>query len=1026
MIFVQKKFDNKYEDRDDNAENVPMSRKDLNNSDSNVSDALQRISLIKTPSKVKSSIPVLTPGFNTSKQLKGLQNNDSARNSTSKSVTLSPPANDIDPSPTASTKIKRLQPPQSNSVGHTDLKTSRIPVSASKQRRVKKGNVTVSFASHKDAVILDTRPPLTPHASTQKSDKRISQAGTTPYRQENIQIYEDSSGQKLPESETRLQGSVGTEKNNLETRLDEQFTKSSSPAVEKSEMHLSSLGRGDSQLFNDMEKAQTDISPTTELNKLLTQLNSEALTPHSNTKSDNAAVVLPTTGETNQNPIDDALTYPSSTMSTIEALLIGQQNSSSARCQRSPDSDIDRLTRNSTQKESPIFAFAKQLESSLTADVKPVNLCSETPNSGAVEKTVEHCHSNLSIAKSCAGSIGEVKVSRRSDRSPAPQPSHTTPPRMSTSDRRVIDKTRDQSQNATPSSSRELNSNISAQDGYGCRIGSPQMQIGLKNQMKVLGHRRPIQPVDSKKRFPDDGSDGDKILHQSFRASFDNEQRNFNLKVYGVYDYEKENDEKLDLHSSPHRSGIGVDVVGNSNYISDDAMPTVQHSYGCEGLSLRCPGLRRHQVPHTFAPNPVEEVPFLMSSCEFNNQGANSSDAKVTGDDVNKSCKIEQYKYDKEKNFDEVSVKPVKTYLEVSSEDVVCYDDSSVSSGPIDFALSDLLGTPHVCPPMQKREDGASKIKEKSANLGDLEALRIPINQNGSSDDDESGIDDQSSHINDLDISKGSNFLVAHDSTFSDIEADVVACDRSNSTHPTEEFKEEYSDISMDCSALTFDQPMNKTPLPVPHKRRRKSSRKRSSKENALVQMSKTKLAQKGEVCPAADIKEVTMQGYVNKTTCASLTFGNKKQKSMKLSAVAILVRVDDIHDGSIIPKKIKSAGDEDKSRSCSPLKNEQEEAFSLAPNTSVIVQPGEEMKIRISFKPSRVAIYSGVIKIKCGSKVCLPMASIASLHWLFLTLFFSVQQIELCGTASWRSCTRRLSSWGERKHGLGKGLVFT
>jgi hypothetical protein len=190
-------------------------------------------------------------------------------------------------------------------------------------------------------------------------------------------------------------------------------------------------------------------------------------------------------------------------------------------------------------------------------------------------------------------------------------------------------------------------------------------------------------------------------------------------------------------------------------------------------------------------------------------------------------------------------------------------------------------------------------------------------------------------------------------------------------------FREEYSDISLDCSAITFDPP----PAPEPkflREKKRKKSKRNKSKEQKLVHLSKTKQFQsRAGTAASADIKEVTMQGSLNKATSASLTFENKKNTPMQLSAAVILVRVDEVEvrgdDLASAPRRIRAKGSgvgEAKSCSSSPSKSEKDSAFCLSPTTSTLVAPGEELKLRITFKPSRVALYSGVIKIKCGQKV--------------------------------------------------------
>jgi hypothetical protein len=602
-----------------------------------------------------------------------------------------------------------------------------------------------------------------------------------------------------------------------------------------------------------------------------------------------------------------------------------------------------------------------------------------------------------------SGAIGENSCRRRSDDSPAPQPSGTSPPRVSPASSLNPYQHHDDTQ-------LQNDSGVSGNDRgvMNRRIGSPGMQK-CPGRASALGVRH---------------SKTENSIHEGKITNF-----TVDRDVYRMYDFENEEEQSVEagdqLHSSPHRSGLGSEMKGNQDYVSKGMPKGVELSEpNFEGVSLHCPGLRRRDIQQQPSIEyPVEAVPFLMSENIVPEQQQRTSQLETES----------RSKYNIVDNIDEVLATTINAVNEsFRSNDVVYRDsddeesdgDSSSQCRSIDMALSDLLGTPQVCASTRKTivKDTAGKHQMSDVYFPQsLEALRVPCSLRDNSLLSACTDDGKTDH----------SFNVENDmqQLNDSIEEERVGTKRKNDNsdywedeheYAKESFREEFSDISLDCSAITFDPPAPPAPFSFSASEDKNKTRKPSNKagKQKLVHMSKAKQTKKAtsNSSTTADIKEVTMQGFVNKATSASLTFENKKKSPMKLSAAVILVRVDEIeckfYDQSSSPKRIKSRSDNDENTN-SPLKSEMDNAFSLSPISSMLIEPGKEIKLKITFKPCRVAYYSGVIKIKCGSKVQMMLTALTfeivlnfeSLIYLFIYLFILCYVVvELCCFIAWRS----------------------
>lgn len=98
------------------------------------------------------------------------------------------------------------------------------------------------------------------------------------------------------------------------------------------------------------------------------------------------------------------------------------------------------------------------------------------------------------------------------------------------------------------------------------------------------------------------------------------------------------------------------------------------------------------------------------------------------------------------------------------------------------------------------------------------------------------------------------------------------------------------------------------------------------------------------------DVKELVLQTEVQKSTSATLTFGNNRGTELKIRAEAVLLHCDAV-----------SQGDNEFIASTQAV-------FSVRP-TILSLSPGEEGTLHVSFSPGKGAIYSGLLKIKCNRR---------------------------------------------------------
>jgi hypothetical protein len=962
-----------------------------------VSAALSKVSGVRTPHK--SSIPVAshTPrNTATSSQVKGLRPNDSARNA------QSVPANDIDPSPTAASKSKRLKTPSKDtSALATAAKLSRIPVSMSKKKRSDRSG-SVSFAAKQDVIVVDTNQPpevATLSPSSPKNGKRVSLAGTTPFKNSNFQILEDDNENQgtpsqlsEPSPSTKSSCSRQTHSDSPSklmvkisppvkaspriqaTHLDTEVQ----PPPQQVTLHQEMKVTREVHTSDELSSILLESSPTTELNRFLAKLENGG----SSVFSRSCTVV----------PVVNLEVAPASPQNTVTAMLTGHNTPAETNDVSSPDSVIERLTRSSTRKESPTYDSRGTERKTTTKgtrvsngspDITPLKFDNVSPPA-SYRKSIPMSTPSVVQSHPDSGAIGESSCRRRSDDSPAPQPSGTSPPRVSPASSLNPYQQHDDPQ-------LQNDSGVSGNDRgvMNRRIGSPGMQK-CPGRANALGLRH---------------SKAESSIHEGKITNF-----TVDRDVYRMYDFENEEEQSVEggdqLHSSPHRSGLGSEIKGNQDYVSKGMPKGVELSEpNFEGVSLHCPGLRRRDIQQQPSIEyPVEAVPFLMSENVVPEQQQRTSQLETES----------RSKYNIVDNIDEVLATTINAVNEsFRSNDVVYRDsdddesdgDSSSQCRSVDMALSDLLGTPQVSASTKKTivKDTAGKHQMSDLYVPQsLEALRVPCSLR-----DDSLLSARTD---------GHSFNVENDmqqQLNDSIEEERVGTKRKNDNsdywedeheYAKDSFREEFSDISLDCSAITFDPPAPPAPFSFSASEDKNKTRKPSNKagKQKLVHMSKAKQTKKAtsNSSTTADIKEVTMQGFVNKATSASLTFENKKKSPMKLSAAVILVRVDEIeckfYDQSSSPKRIKSRSDNDENTN-SPLKSEMDNAFSLSPISSMLIEPGKEIKLKITFKPCRVAYYSGVIKIKCGSKVQMMLTALTfeivlnfeSLIYLFIYLFF-------------------------------------
>lgn len=323
---------------------------------------------------------------------------------------------------------------------------------------------------------------------------------------------------------------------------------------------------------------------------------------------------------------------------------------------------------------------------------------------------------------------------------------------------------------------------------------------------------------------------------------------------------------------------------------------------------------------------PIASLPFLMKT-----SGSNESNDKNDNEDPiqEDSAECREHCEPKNRSIAENEHKNGERSLEPpEADDLSDLDDDSMQ---LDFstgvALSDLLGTPAI---ESSRVDQSLLQSKHSTSRGiprSLEALRV--SQHTSQDLDVSFSDATALSRVDCDPNYNSDCSEGEDE-----ESNVLPQSKTR----------QQADMSFDCSTITLDDPVYR------------------NKELGAKAM------RSDDGCPA-DIKEVTIKGSVGKTSNATVSFQNRKKKSLEFHAAVILVRVDEISGSSEdcrdTSKMIKAKTD---AESSSPFQNEIEEAFSLQPSSGK-VHFHEEIKLKVRFKPSRLAVYSGAIKIRCGRK---------------------------------------------------------
>lgn len=298
---------------------------------------------------------------------------------------------------------------------------------------------------------------------------------------------------------------------------------------------------------------------------------------------------------------------------------------------------------------------------------------------------------------------------------------------------------------------------------------------------------------------------------------------------------------------------------------------------------------------------------------------------------------------------DEIRI-DISTALEVAKQDIESesiiggtQDDSNAEANSQIFALSELLGTPHVHQGYVTKGFGAAtSTKGQTLHISATKIQRnsTPVN---------STLGKAQRVIRDIDEEIiVESFSKTQSSSSSSVNSDITSSVIEHGKHVSNEWiKERQSERA--CSAGDFS-------LEVP--------RNGHSKERYVLPETDKAMADHMHLGDTGtSIREIVLTGKPNSTTSVTINLKNKKHVVMTDVHVSIiLVRVDGgTFDGSAYNNNANIPS--------TPSLNEATQVFQIYPN-HLSIAPKSDISLYVQFSPPRTGIYTGVIKIKSKQKV--------------------------------------------------------